>query len=53
MTAPPQIMMQHGLAPEDGRVAEARAMIEAAFVISPPANPCCRRAQSRILEILR
>ena len=51
--APPQIMMQHGLAPEDGRVAEARAMIEAAFVIQPADQPVLPPRASRILEILR
>jgi pyrimidine-nucleoside phosphorylase len=51
--APPQIMMQHGLSPEDGRVAEARAMIEAAFVIQPADQPVLPPRASRILEILR
>src|SRR5436190_4706203 len=31
--APPQIIMQHAMPPGDSRVAEARAMIEASFVI--------------------
>jgi hypothetical protein len=46
-------MMQHGLSPEDGRVAEARAMIEAAFVIQPADQPVLPPRASRILEILR
>ncbi|HET9987392.1 MAG TPA: thymidine phosphorylase [Kofleriaceae bacterium] len=51
--APPQIQMHHGLSPEDGRVAEARAMIEGAFVIEPTDSPAPPLRTSRILEVLR
>jgi pyrimidine-nucleoside phosphorylase len=51
--APPQIMMQHSLAPEDGRVAEARAMIISSFVIEPEATPAAPVRTSRILEVIR
>jgi pyrimidine-nucleoside phosphorylase len=51
--APPQIVMQHSMAPEDGRVAEARAMIESAFVISPVDSPAPPVRTSRILEVIR
>ena len=51
--APPQIVLQHGLAPGDGRVAEARAMIEKAFVIVPADSPALVLRSSRILEVLR
>ena len=50
--APPQIMLHHSLA-EAGRVAEARAMIEAAFVIEPLDRPAPAVRSSRILEVLR
>ena len=51
--APPQIILQHGLSPGDGRVAEARAMIERAFVIVPADAPAATVRTSRILEVLR
>ncbi len=51
--APPQIMLHHSLAPEDGRVAEARAMIERAFVIDPVDAPVVPLRSSRILEVMR
>ncbi|MEJ7597697.1 MAG: hypothetical protein WKG01_07305 [Kofleriaceae bacterium] len=52
--APPQIMLHHSLAgAEDGRVAEARAMIEGAFVIEPLDRPAPAVRTSRILEVLR
>jgi pyrimidine-nucleoside phosphorylase len=51
--APPQIMMHHSLAPEDGRVAEARAMIMTAFVIEPSDRPAPPVRGSRILEVIR
>jgi thymidine phosphorylase len=51
--APPQIVLQHSMPPEDGRVAEARAMIEAAFVISPVDRPAPPVRATRILEVLR
>ncbi|HEY5948472.1 MAG TPA: thymidine phosphorylase [Kofleriaceae bacterium] len=51
--APPQIMLHHSLSPEDGRVAEARAMILKAFVIEPADRPAPPVAQSRILEVIR
>jgi thymidine phosphorylase len=51
--APPQLVLHHGLSPEDGRLAEARAMIEHAFVIEPISAPARRLATSRILEVIR
>jgi pyrimidine-nucleoside phosphorylase len=51
--APPQVIMQHSLSPEDGRVAEARAMIENAFVIQPADSPAPSVRSSRILEVIR
>ena len=51
--APPQIQMHHGLSPEDGRVAEARAMIERAFVIESTDSPAPALRTSRILEVIR
>jgi pyrimidine-nucleoside phosphorylase len=54
--APPQIVLHHGLPAGDRRLAEARAMIERAFVIEPPdridpSGPPVRA--SRILEVIR
>jgi pyrimidine-nucleoside phosphorylase len=51
--ASPQIVLHHGLPPEDGRVAEARAMIEAAFVIEPADRPAPPVRASRVLEVIR
>jgi pyrimidine-nucleoside phosphorylase len=51
--APPSVMLHHSLSPEDGRVAEARAMIEAAFVIEPADRPAPHVRASRILEVIR
>ncbi len=51
--APPQVMLHHSLAPEDGRVAEARAMIQDAFVIEPADRPAPHVRASRILEVIR
>jgi pyrimidine-nucleoside phosphorylase len=51
--APPSVMLHHSLSPEDGRVAEARAMIEAAFVIEPTDRPAPELRTSRILEVIR
>ena len=51
--APPQIMLHHSLAPEDGRVAEARAMILDAVVIEPADRPAPPVRASRILEVIR
>jgi pyrimidine-nucleoside phosphorylase len=51
--APPQIILCHGLSPGDARVAEARRMIEAAFVIQPADQPYREPASSRILEVIR
>jgi pyrimidine-nucleoside phosphorylase len=48
--APPSVMLHHSL--EDSRVAEARAMIEKAFVIAPADTPYEHRP-SRILEVIR
>jgi len=49
----PQVILHHGLAPGDGRIAEARAMIEHAFVIVDPARPAPPPRTSRILEVIR
>jgi pyrimidine-nucleoside phosphorylase len=51
--APPQVILCHGLTPGDGRLAEARAMIEGAFVIQPADHPYAEPATSRILEVIR
>jgi len=51
--APPQIQMHHGLSPEDGRVQEARAMIEHAFVIESADKPAPALRTSRVIEVLR
>jgi thymidine phosphorylase len=50
--AAPQIVLHHNLS-EGGRVAEARAMIENAFVIEPADRPAPAVRSSRILEVLR
>jgi pyrimidine-nucleoside phosphorylase len=51
--APPQIVLCHNLAAGDHRLAEARAMIEAAFVIQPADHPYTEPPSSRILEVIR
>jgi len=51
--AHPQIMLHHSLSPGDGRLAEARAMIEGAFVIEPADRPAPPVRTSRILEVIR
>jgi len=55
--APPQVILCHSLAQDDARIAEARAMIEGAFVIQPDGQPDAQAASeppaSRILEVLR
>jgi pyrimidine-nucleoside phosphorylase len=51
--AHPQIMLHHSLTPGDGRLAEARAMIEAAFVIEPADRPAPPLRTSRVLEVIR
>ena len=51
--APAQIQMHHGLSPEDGRVQEARAMIEHAFVIESADKPAPALRTSRVIEVLR
>jgi pyrimidine-nucleoside phosphorylase len=57
--APPQLILCHGLSPGDPRLAEARAMIEGAFVIEPPdqidaqAGAPAEPPASRILEVIR
>jgi thymidine phosphorylase len=48
-----QITLCHGFSPGDGRVAEARAMIERAFVIEPADRPAPSFRSSRILEVIR
>jgi pyrimidine-nucleoside phosphorylase len=50
--APPSIVLHHNLNAGDSRLAEARAMIERAFVIAPAEAPAPRVRTSRILEIL-
>ena len=50
---PPQVILCHDLPPGDGRLAEARAMIERAFAIESPDAPAAAPPGSRILEILR
>jgi pyrimidine-nucleoside phosphorylase len=47
---PPSVVLHHSLV--NGRVDEARAMIEKAFVIAPPETHVDARA-SRILEVIR
>ncbi len=51
--AAPQVVLHHSLSPGDGRVAEARAMIEAAFVLEPSDRPVATPRASRILEVIR
>jgi pyrimidine-nucleoside phosphorylase len=51
--APPQVILCHSLAAGDGRLAEARAMIEGAFVIQPADHPHTEPPASRILEVIR
>jgi pyrimidine-nucleoside phosphorylase len=51
--AGPHVVIHHDLPPEDGRLAEARAMIENAFVIEPASTPDARPISSRILEVIR
>jgi len=51
--APPQIMLHHSLPEGDARVADARAMIEKAFVIAPVDAPAPPVRSSRILEVIR
>ena len=50
---PPSVMLQHSLAAGDSRLAEARAMIERAFVIQPADQPAPAIRGSRILEVIR
>jgi pyrimidine-nucleoside phosphorylase len=50
---PPQVILCHDLSPGDPRLAEARAMVERAFVIEPPDAPAAPPPGSRILEVLR
>ena len=53
--AAPQVTLHHSLTPQDGRLAEARAMITSAFVIEPADSPSRQQLApgSRILEVLR
>jgi len=53
--APPQVILCHSMAPGDGRIADARAMIEGAFVIQPAdhAHAETELPTSRILEVIR
>jgi len=50
--APPQVILCHNLAPGDSRLAEARAMIDGAFVIQPIDHPHSEPPASRILEVI-
>ena len=50
--AAPQIWIHHSLLPGDGRLAEARAMISAAFVIDQDLH-AAPPPQTRILEVIR
>ena len=50
---PPSVILQHSLAAGDSRLAEARAMIERAFVIQPVDQPAPTIRGSRILEVIR
>jgi thymidine phosphorylase len=51
---PPSVMLHHSLEPGDGRIAEARAMIENAFVIEPsPSITGPQVSQTRIIEVIR
>ena len=50
---PPSVMLQHSLPAGDSRLAEARAMIERAFVIQPADMPAPTLRASRILEVIR
>ena len=51
--APPQIVLHHSLPSSDARVAEARAMIERAFVIEPVDRPAPPARETRILDVIR
>ena len=51
--APPQVIVCHDLAPGDARLAEARALIERAFVLQPADLPYIEPLASRILEVIR
>ncbi len=51
--AHPQIMLHHSLSPGDGRLAEARAMIEGAFVLEPADRPAPPVRSSRVLAVIR
>jgi pyrimidine-nucleoside phosphorylase len=51
--APPQIVLHHNLQAGDARIAQAREMIERAFVIEPPDRPAPPVRDSRILEVIR
>nr|HEX4318224.1 thymidine phosphorylase [Kofleriaceae bacterium] len=46
------VVMHHDLAPGDARVAEARAMIERAFVIAPVDAPAPPLRATRVLEVI-
>jgi pyrimidine-nucleoside phosphorylase len=50
---PPSVMLHHSFPQGDGRIAEARAMIENAFVIEPADRPAPPVRASRILEVIR
>ena len=51
--APPQVILCHGLGAGDPRLAEARTMIEGAFVIQPADAAYSEPSSSRILEVIR
>jgi thymidine phosphorylase len=50
--AAPQVCLHHSLPPGDARIAQARGMIERAFVIQPADQPAPPVRASRILEVM-
>jgi pyrimidine-nucleoside phosphorylase len=52
--APPQVVIHHGLAQDDARLAEASALIASAFVVEPdPSKLAPAPRASRVLEVAR
>jgi pyrimidine-nucleoside phosphorylase len=51
--APPQVILCHNLSAGDPRLAEARALVAAAFVIQPADHGPVEPPASRILEVIR
>jgi pyrimidine-nucleoside phosphorylase len=50
--APPSVLLHHNLSAGDARLAQARALIEEAFTVTPGAPPS-PPAATRVLEVLR